>query len=480
MTAAELREALAAKGGGWRELAPALRQLPNLPELLRELESLADNDPETDVRYKARKILGSLSDRRKMSDVSTTAIPVVPPLGGLARLLAGRDPDARVRVIERFVKAHRAAAVDELVALLTAESDPTVLSTVVRLVGTTAPPSHLSVLRPFLGHANPRVVANAVEAMGRLDAGAALPMVLPVLVAEDHRVRANVLLVLYKEWKPEVLAYLSRMISSEKEAYRAAAVWCLGQLEDGEADEAMASMLAHEESPDLVDDLLKTFSEKRGRAAIPALSRFVADHPERAEPARAAMRAIAARENVGNEELAELVARAHHEQPAQGGLVSGIRRISRSVRALMLSRKARTASRIPVLGSRLQPVDTTARLKVGAALGVGLVLAVLVLALRPGPEAAATPGGRPAARPGVVLSQGPVSLSRFVGTVKSREGAMVLVEKDRTVYAVRFGSPAAVEAFEPGAQVFVTAWYRGWDAGLRRADMQGETIAAAR
>lgn len=484
MTNAELRERLTAKDGAWRALPEALRALPELPTLLAELERLAETDSEVDVRYKARKLLAALGDRVPAKGMPSGIIAVLPALGRLADQLQGRDPDARVRVLERFTKAHRGAGIDELVAQLGVEADPTVLSVLVRIVGTSGNPSHLRDLRPFLGHQNQRVVANAVEAMGRLDPGAALPMVLPALVADDHRVRANVLIVLYKEWKPEVLAYLSRMTASPKESYRASAVWCLGQIEDIEADETLAQMLTTAESGDLPDAIFQVFAEKRGAPAIPLLCRVVQDQPHHSEKARGAISAIAARVGLSSEQLQDIVAKVHQEPVATpSGFGQRIKRITRTVRAVLLSERARKASQKavrPIAPAAVDSAPEAWQVAIAITAGALALFIGMVLTSIDREPAIASPPTASHREPTTNAQVNPGGIARFVAVVKDRTGSVLLVEKDHTTYALHYKDAGDIDAFASGTRVFVTARYRSWNSALRRAEMDGNTVTLAR
>ena len=479
MTESELRERLAAKGG-WRELVVALRALPNLAALVVELERIAEADAEDEVRYKARKTLSVLGERPAARANVSGKIAIPPPLGKLAGELQGRDAEARGRVLERFAQAHRAAGVDELVAQLGVETDPAVLSAVVRLVGTCGSPSHLRDLRPFLSHANQRVVANAVEAMGRLDEGAALPMVLPALVADDHRVRANVLMVLYGTWKPEVLAYLSRMTVSPKESYRASAIWCLGQIEDVQADEALAQMLSTEESADLADTIFQVFATKRGAAAIPLLLRVTQDLPHRAGQARAAVSAIAARTGVSGEQLQDMVGRMQHEPSGSPtGLSKRLQRITRSFRAVLLSQRARAANEASSRPIAVIP-DAASHARRLAFVAAGVIALLVGMRLTSEERAPAPRPAAPRVEDAAAVPVNPGGLARFVATVTDRADSTLVVEKDRTVYALHFKDARSAEGYAAGARVFVTARFRAWNAIQRRVEMDVESVAPAR
>lgn len=485
MSDLDLRQRLTARDGSWRELSTELRGLPDPGSLLLELERLAETDPEVDVRYKARKLLAALSDRAPATGTPSGIIAIPPVLGRLAEQLQGRDADARVRVIERFAKAHRSAGVDELIPLLRSETDAAVLSVLVSIVGTSGNASHLRDLRPFLGHQNQRVVANAVEAMGRLDPGAALPMVLPVLVADDHRVRANVLIVLYKEWKPEVLAYLSRMTMSPKESYRASAVWCLGQIEDVEADETLVQMLASGGSGELSDSIFQVFANKRGVAAIPLLCRVVQDQPHFADRARSAISAIAARTGLTSEQLQDIVAKQHQEPvAAPSGLGQRLKRITRTVRAVLLSERARKANQSATRPITPVSADAEPESQRGLVIAASGGLALLVGLLLTGSTIEPAPGTvRREATQSQAMASGSVNpggVARFVAVVRDRVDSMLVVEKDHTIYALTYKDVRDVDSFAADTRVFVTARYRNWNTAQRRAEMDGETIVLAR
>lgn len=461
-TVGALRSRLAEARGSWRDLPDELRGRDDLPERLAELELLAESDPEVDVRYKARKVLSALDAGR-----ARTLAPAAPPaaLGTLAATVAALDPAARGRALERFAQAHRAASVDELVELSRTEVDPQVLSVAVRLIGQFGNASHLRDLRPLLAHASPRVVANAVEAMGRCDAGAALPTVLPALMSEDHRVRANVLIVLYESSREETLGYLTLMAASPQESYRAAAIWCLSQVKDPGGEPIALAVLKDEEAPDLVDALVRYLDELGTLAALSPLKRIAVERPVRAARMQLLIESIGGRLRLPPEELARYMPPASRSSRL-AAVVSGqfikLRKSLQGMKVLPRRKPVGTAPAVaPVTRRPVWP------LAIGLAFsGLALVYTYrkmgtdagrdgAFVVLSPGNDASKRASAAPLARPGTPM--------KLVGTVSAVSGATLVMKKDYTIYAVKYRDRKLLAQVKAGQRVALYGVYRAWN-----------------
>lgn len=451
----DLRGRLAAVRGGWRELPDELRGRPDLAERLSELEALAESDPDVDIRYKARKVLSALDSNRARPAAPAQAAP----LGGLREALAEAEAATRGRVLERFAQAHRGSGVDEILALLPSEPDPQALSVMARLIGQYGNASHLRDLRPLLTHANPRVVANAVEAMGRCDAGAALPMVLPALMSEDHRVRGNVLIVLYESSREETLGYLTRMAASPQESYRAAAIWCLGQIQDPAGEAIALAALRDEEAPDLVDALVRYLDEHGTVAALPELKRTAKEQPRRAARVRLLIESIGARLRVPPEELARFVGRASTSARVLAAVSGGFRRLKKSLQGIRTRRRPAPLESAPGAESHETRGRRAALLALSCA-GLALVYVYRRDATPSGgwvevSETRSSAAGAARQKPGT-----PIKVS---GTVSAVAGSTLVMKHGYTVYAVKYRDRRMLAQVKPGQRVSLHARYRAWN-----------------
>ena len=472
MSDSELRSRLADKQGAWRELPDELRARGDLAERLAELESLAEADPEVDVRYKARKVLSALDAGRARSAVASKPAA---PLGGLAAALAAVEPAERGPICENFAREHRAAAVDELVPLLRTETDPQQLSVVARLIGQFGNASHVRDLKPLLAHASPRVVANAVEAMGRCDAGSALPTVLPALMAEDHRVRANVLIVLYQASRDEVLGYLARMAASPHESYRAAAVWCLGQIKDPDGEPILLKILQDEDAEEIVEAASKMIEESGTAWALAPLKRLAGDRPDRAARAEKLLATIAGRLGMGPAQVAFAVGPTHN---STGGRAAA--KISRQIRRI--SGSFRRGIHKGAVALKTSGAHLTIRARKNRRRTVTMIvlscMAVLLVYVYRGPLT-----GHPTPRWTVLGSQGPVASRssgaprsskaplKLVGLVSARMGSTVVMKKDYTLYAVRFRDSRLLAKITAGQTIAVNARFRAWNSSQGYVEM---------
>jgi HEAT repeat protein len=95
--------------------------------------------------------------------------------------------------------------------------------------------SAVGIVVQLLTDPDPRVKANAIEAIEQIGEPEAYPHIVPYLADVDNRVRVNAAQALNRFGKTRLIACLGKMIDSEKVAYRDSAVYALGMARMAEA-----------------------------------------------------------------------------------------------------------------------------------------------------------------------------------------------------------------------------------------------------
>lgn len=466
----------------WREISIHIAAHSDRALLVRELVRLSESASHVEVRYKAKKLLSRLGGATVPGVPVANTTDEAPRIGELARTLGATEPAARLKTFRSFAEAHGADGADEFIACLHSQEDVTLVSSALAAFSRIAEARHIDALRFFLKHPSDRVVASAVESVGRIDPENAFTVVLPVILREDNRVRANVLMVLYRYQKWTVLANIQRMARSRNESYRASALWCLGQIRDEEVDEIVLSMIEAEESPELLEKQVELLCRIGGHRVVPGLTAMAAQ-PARREIARQILARITMREDAAAAS-ASPVSTATVALPSPAA-AHGTRLATRSSerRGLSSERKA--------LGTaRLKPAAAPdpARADRGLARPVAALMVVLALFLvrilvpssTPDDVSEVTSKG-PASKvserrawiAGTPSASGPAH--RILGTVVGVRGDYVLVKKDGLLYACRKADGSSWKPLEAGQELLVQGKVAGWDPdhGFYRIEVEG-------
>ncbi|MGH7830450.1 MAG: HEAT repeat domain-containing protein, partial [Candidatus Binatia bacterium] len=112
-------------------------------------------------------------------------------------------------------------------------------------------------MTPFLMEAledpDPRVVANAIESIGLLKDAKSISILLPFLSHANHRIRANAAVALHPFWatRKKVLAVIEELFSSSSVLERSAGIYVIGQLKLHRYEKALLELL-ESKNPKLV------------------------------------------------------------------------------------------------------------------------------------------------------------------------------------------------------------------------------------
>lgn len=296
----DLHDRITAADGQWRHLADRIAALADPSLYVEELVRLGEDSSTPEARYRAKKLLdrlgGSVPVRAPGESSDSGHILAPPPSGGLAGALAGGAIEQRLAVLKAFVEAHGRPGLQEVLGILADDADVRLVAAALAAVGFHGDASFLPRVEPYLRHRSDRVVATAVETMGRLDAEAAFFTLIPILLRDDNRVRANVLLALYRQQPWVVMANLRRMTEHRDESYRASAIWCLSQVRHESTPELLVSMMRREEAPDLLQKQAELLAEVDRVGAMAELKSLSAGGGEKGAVAVAELSKLEARE----------------------------------------------------------------------------------------------------------------------------------------------------------------------------------------
>ncbi len=198
----------------WRALCdPAFTQAQAM-ELAR---SAASVDPMTDVALAKR-----LADSATSDD-------------------AGIRPDDASRVMEILSEISDGSRIQSSLMRLLRHSNPYVRSKAVKLVGRGS--GSVKWVRSRLTESDPRIRANAVEALWGTDSEEARELLITATRDGNNRVAGNALLALYLLGDTSVIPELLKMTDHGSALFRSSAAWVMGETGDPRFAESLARML---------------------------------------------------------------------------------------------------------------------------------------------------------------------------------------------------------------------------------------------
>ena len=206
------------------------------PRALPFLDKLASEDPEAEIRYYARKgimhLRGVLAEKGQApgrAPRERVNFRQVNP-EALSKALEAPEEGTRLKAIRIVLDYDAKELLPRLLARLGAESSHLVLSSLAFAAGKLGRAEHARHLLPLLQHEDPRVRANAIEALDALGDNSVFVHLVPFLRDPDNRCRANAVLALRKYGKVNVFRTLEAMLRSDEVWMQDSATYCLGQM----------------------------------------------------------------------------------------------------------------------------------------------------------------------------------------------------------------------------------------------------------
>ncbi len=198
----------------WRALCDPAFTKEQAMELAR---SAAGMDPMTDVALAKR-----LADSASSDD-------------------AGIRPDDASRVMEILAEISDGSRIQSSLMRLLRHSNPYVRSKAVKLVGRGS--GSVKWVRSRLTESDPRIRANAVEALWGVDSEEARELLMTATRDGNNRVAGNALLALYLLGDSSVIPELLKMTDHGSALFRSSAAWVMGETGDPRFAESLARML---------------------------------------------------------------------------------------------------------------------------------------------------------------------------------------------------------------------------------------------
>ena len=170
----------------------------------------------------------------------------------LADQLTLTDKATRLRALSIVSELNQGVLVQDKLLRLTSEKDPYVVSAAVRALGSAEPDVAAPVIESALNHEDERVRANAVEAMGRLDAARNTERIVEMTHNDQSsRARANAIQALLQTHTTDALHALSDMLNDPRPRHRVSALWLVESMGIASVARDVAEMSISESDPNV-------------------------------------------------------------------------------------------------------------------------------------------------------------------------------------------------------------------------------------
>ncbi len=210
----ELMETGKIRGKTEEVLVYELIQIKDLSTLIKNLKS-----DSLDLKLKSIELLG-----HSLNPQATQA---------LIHELFDKDSSVRIKAIESLrmlARPNDSEILDALFKALESEKLSKVQSKFISSIGEICSTSRLMDLEPYLHSDDERIVANTIEAIGRMDSEKVNDLILPFLGSVHNRIKANAAMVLFSSGKSSVLDTLKPMLLHSDHLMRSSAAFAIGEL----------------------------------------------------------------------------------------------------------------------------------------------------------------------------------------------------------------------------------------------------------
>ena len=214
----------------------SLTSLPVNTRIVALVETTAREDSSDQLRYIARKYIDKLSKKNQPVD-SKPVTSVKPP-----KTWDKCNRQEKLIIASKLVQDKCVNRLDEIILLLKKEKDDWVIASLLKVIGVLGSVNEVSVIQPYLNHSDPRIQANAIEALECIDDDIIVPLLLPMLERKDHRICSNAAKAIYRFDKERAVSILKEKASSEKLWYRDSALHCIDAIHDHELHSIVLSM----------------------------------------------------------------------------------------------------------------------------------------------------------------------------------------------------------------------------------------------
>ena len=217
---------------------------------IHALQQVASSDESVRLRYLAKKALFVLK-RRLSKDIPEegpdSVVGLKPSsvrLDRIAEIFNSKDSAKKLSLLKVIAKHGLKQTVSLLLEAAKKEPDALVRSNIIIVVGMVGDEKNIKDIAGHLHDTDPRVRANAIEALEYTNHPNAYPIIVNALGDADNRIRANAIKALKNYGKVNVINLLRKMLRSDQVWMRDSAAYAL-------------SMVAKDEALPLLIDALK-------------------------------------------------------------------------------------------------------------------------------------------------------------------------------------------------------------------------------
>lgn len=254
-----------------------LLRLGSGTKIYETVRRMSEVDASPRLRYLAKKALDKLDlkSRPEFQESRQLVAKLLRNSDGkrlqvFQRVLNGTDAYLKLELINALIsekiqqdnlkskedKQETKFLVDEIKIQLAKEKDLFLVAQYVKALGFFGSNREILLLQKLLNSDNSRVVANAVEALQKIDEVTAVSMVIPLLGHNDNRVRANAILLIYNQDSERAMSELLKMSTSNEVWMRSSALYCIKTLDFAEKENFLAQMLVEENDTEIMSDIL--------------------------------------------------------------------------------------------------------------------------------------------------------------------------------------------------------------------------------
>ncbi|NLI77178.1 MAG: HEAT repeat domain-containing protein, partial [Candidatus Riflebacteria bacterium] len=218
-------------------------------EQLAGLRNLAAQEKDPGTRFHMRKILARIEREKGRNQAPP---PTAQEIKGLLQN-SRRDDLSLALLLSALPRQEGPAVVQALRETHWTESNPAVLPSILHFLKKHGGPGDVGAIESLCRHADPRVLAAAVETLEKLNPERLKDLIVPLLVNPIHGIRSRAVRLLYR-WDPqEALRHFEAMLFSEDPDDRQAALFHAFFFPFPEIEPLMVKFLGMENDPDMLE-----------------------------------------------------------------------------------------------------------------------------------------------------------------------------------------------------------------------------------
>lgn len=148
----------------------------------------------------------------------------------IATKLASRDPVNRLRALGIIATLNQGSYFEAALLDLCTSTDPKIVASAIKALGGCTSDPARKIIALALDHDEPRIRANAVEAMSQTDAADHADRLMQMTTDSAQRPRANAIKALMQMQAQDALPALMRMLHDDRADHRVSALWLIDDL----------------------------------------------------------------------------------------------------------------------------------------------------------------------------------------------------------------------------------------------------------